>query len=148
MSKGDIRVSPQHGLNPSIGACFWCGKDTGEVIVVGRLPGDTKAPRRMVVSYTPCNSCKEQMDANIVMVEVVDSPIAYDQPPLQVDPKSGRAVYPTGHWLLTDDVFVKALMPPGFELDECLRVRKTFIEKKAWDMLGFPRAQVGGKNES
>jgi hypothetical protein len=46
--KGDIKLSPQHGVNPSIGVCFYCGEDSGEIILPGRLKGDVEAPRRAV----------------------------------------------------------------------------------------------------
>ena len=48
MSKG-IQVSPKHGLNPTIPVCFWCGKERGEVALLGRLPGDAEAPKNVVL---------------------------------------------------------------------------------------------------
>ena len=50
MGKG-IKVSPKHGLNPTIPICFWCGKERGEVALLGRLPGDAEAPKNVVLDY-------------------------------------------------------------------------------------------------
>ena len=41
-----IRLSEKHGVNPSIGVCFYCNQDNGEVVLPGRLPDDREAPRR------------------------------------------------------------------------------------------------------
>lgn len=55
MKKGEIQISPKHGLNPSLLICPVCGKDIG-VAICGRLPNDTEAPRR-VIDIQPCNEC-------------------------------------------------------------------------------------------
>lgn len=39
-----IRLSPKHGLNPSISVCFFCGEDKNEIILPGKLEGDAEAP--------------------------------------------------------------------------------------------------------
>ena len=32
-----IKVSPKYGLNPTIPVCFWCGKERGEIALMGRM---------------------------------------------------------------------------------------------------------------
>jgi hypothetical protein len=32
---GSIRLHPEHGLNPKLVRCAACGKDTGEIIMLG-----------------------------------------------------------------------------------------------------------------
>ena len=31
MSNAGIKLSPKHGLNPTIPVCFWCGEERNEV---------------------------------------------------------------------------------------------------------------------
>lgn len=64
MSKArSITLSPEHGLNPTIPVCFWCGKDKNEVALLGRIGGreDRAAPNRMVLDYEPCEDCRRGM---------------------------------------------------------------------------------------
>jgi hypothetical protein len=56
-----LTVSKKHGLNPSIVVCILCHKDTG-VALLGALPGDAEAPRKILDPfnpYEPCPACKE-----------------------------------------------------------------------------------------
>lgn len=56
-----IRLSPKHGVNPSVLHCPICGKDTG-VALLGRLKGDVEAPRNMA-DKTPCPDCLKVLKA-------------------------------------------------------------------------------------
>ena len=60
MSKS-IKISPKHGLNPSISTCFWCGKDKNEIILAGRIKDDAEMPMHAVFDYEPCVECKDNM---------------------------------------------------------------------------------------
>ena len=55
-----IRISPKHGVNPSLMVCPICGKETG-VALLGRIKGDAEAPRR-IADRTPCPECKKALD--------------------------------------------------------------------------------------
>lgn len=87
--KAKINLSEQHGLNPSINVCFFCGKDK-ELKLFGKLKGDAKAPTRIVADYNPCKECEEKMRRGSTIVEVTREdpgtlPIAY-------------GAWPTGRW--------------------------------------------------
>ena len=71
-----IRLSPKHGLNPTIPVCFWCGKEKNEIALLGRINGqkDTEAPKHMVLDLEPCKSCKEKMQQGITIVETTCQP--------------------------------------------------------------------------
>lgn len=79
-----IRLDPKHGLNPSMGICFFCGGDTGEIALVGFNKGE-EAPRKTVISYDPCNTCKEHMSRGLTVIECADQPNGVGQPPIQKD---------------------------------------------------------------
>lgn len=53
-----IRLHPEHGLNPTLCTCFWCGEDTGEIALLGATYNG-EAPMHMVLNYEPCAACKE-----------------------------------------------------------------------------------------
>ena len=63
-----IELSPEHGLNPTMGVCFRCGKPTGEIALLGRLRtgscDDAEAPREAVLSLDPCAECVKEMKEN------------------------------------------------------------------------------------
>ncbi len=52
---GSIKVSQKHGVNPSLMACFICGKEYG-VALMGRLPQDAEAPRKIHQGH--CDECE------------------------------------------------------------------------------------------
>lgn len=93
MSKG-VKVSPKHGLNPTIPICFWCGKERGEVALLGKLPGDAEAPKHVVLDYEPCESCRAEMARGFTLMEATESPNDRGQTAAQ------PGVYPTGRFLV------------------------------------------------
>lgn len=56
----DIRLSPKHGVNPSVTMCPCCGKDTG-IALNGLMKGDAEAPRNMV-DRGPCEKCSTEFE--------------------------------------------------------------------------------------
>ena len=89
--KDSIRLSEKHGLNPTIGICFWCGEETGELALLGYLgKGDPEASRYTVLNYDPCPKCRENWDKGVACIEVSDYPNRDNQPPIQ------KGAYPTG----------------------------------------------------
>lgn len=55
-----IKLSPKHGVNPSLAVFPICGKETG-VALLGRLKGDAEAPR-YVPDHNPCPTCQSVLD--------------------------------------------------------------------------------------
>ena len=94
-NKDSIKLSPKHGLNPTIPVCFFCGEPKNEIVLCGKINRkDTEAPRNMVIDYEPCDKCKEQWDKGIPLIECVTEPID-GRPPIQVC-EDGLELYPTG----------------------------------------------------
>lgn len=88
-----IMLHPQHGLNPTMPICFWCGEPTGEIALLGRSYKDL-APPHMVLNYNHCPSCQQRIDnaAGVVIIEAVDRPNG--------NPEIQSGVYPTGRWVV------------------------------------------------
>lgn len=72
MAKDSIELSPKYGLNPTIKMCFYCGEESGEIAIMGRIRergadgrpvknSDIEAPRQMLLDYQPCEKCKEKL---------------------------------------------------------------------------------------
>lgn len=70
--KDSIRLSEKHGVNPAMGVCFWCGKEDGTILLLGKLPKNAEAPRHVCASYEPCDECKKNFALGIAFVEVLD----------------------------------------------------------------------------
>lgn len=93
---GRITLHPEFGVNPSLDICFWCGEPKG-VALLGRNKG-REAPRQMVTSYEPCDTCKENFALGILVLEVTPEPQAQGQASLVNDIQA----YPTGRHLVLD----------------------------------------------
>lgn len=93
MSKG-IKISPKHGLNPTIPVCFWCGKQKNEIALMGRMENDIEAPKNMVLDYIPCEECQSHMAMGVAVLEASDHPNTEGQPPMQ------KGVYPTSRFVV------------------------------------------------
>ena len=71
--KNSIKLSPKHGVNPSILHCFICGKETG-LTLLGKLKGDKEAPKDITNPNELCDDCKKQINAgNKFILEVKDN---------------------------------------------------------------------------
>jgi hypothetical protein len=95
MSRG-IKLSPKHGVNPSISVCFWCGKQKNAIVLLGKLKGDAKAPKEAVFDYEPCDECREGMSRGVSIIEAVQT---------REESKTGlpamiNGVYPTGRMVV------------------------------------------------
>lgn len=96
MSTG-LKLSPKHGLNPTIPVCFWCGKERGDIALLGRIGDigkgeDIEAEKHTVIDYEPCGACLAKMDAGFAVIEATDSPNKITSVPIRED------IYPTGRY--------------------------------------------------
>lgn len=93
-----LKLSPKHGLNPTVSVCFWCGEDKNEIALLGHIGGafgeDIEAERRMVLDYEPCPRCKAQMESGFTVVEVTNTPNRVTAVPIQ------SGAYPTGRFVV------------------------------------------------
>ena len=108
-----IRVSEKHGVNPSIGVCWFCGKDDGTVVLTGQLRNDAEAPRRAVWSKDPCPECKKMMTEGVMLLEVRDG-------------SDGQPERTGNRWVVIDEAIKRAFTEP--HASEVLRRRFAFIE--------------------
>jgi hypothetical protein len=139
MSRG-IRMSEQHGVNATVGICFWCEQEDGTLLLMGRLPGDVEAPKRVVSSYEPCARCAALFARGILLIEAQREPTQEGQPPMQVDP---QPAYPTGRYHLVRREWVADAFQPPALAAEILRLGKSFIEAELFTLIAEAIAPVG-----
>lgn len=110
-------ISKKHGVNPTIPICFWCRKEKNEIALLGKLPGDTEAPRStwLVGDYEPCDACKKLREQGIELIEAADRPVIH---PKQL-PYHGA--YPTGRHMILSEHGVRTIFSPEIADDLCKR---------------------------
>ncbi len=133
-----IRLSKEHGVNPTVGICFWCGGDDGSIALLGKLPGDAEAAHRSLLSYDPCDDCKAQFEQGITLIECTEHPNDDDdrQPPIQKDHQA--TLYPTGRYMVVTEEGAGRLLPEGPLLDAVLSKRKGYLEVAAFEAIQPP----------
>lgn len=98
MSTG-LKLSPKHGLNPTISVCFWCGEEKNEIALLGHIGDarkgeDFEASMRSVIDYEPCPACLAKMNSGFTVVEATESPNHTTNVPIQ------HGIYPTGRFVV------------------------------------------------
>lgn len=63
-----IRLHKEFGLNPTLSTCFYCGKETGEIALLG-ANYDSEAPMCLCTSVEPCPECKEKFKDCVLILE-------------------------------------------------------------------------------
>ena len=129
-----IELSPEHGLNPTLETCFFCGKETGTIALLGRIRGsdgkdDIGAPMHSVLGYEPCDECKELFAKGVLLMEAAHAPLQPGQPEI------APGVWPTGRHMVVGDAVVPALVADHGLLATILEKRVAFIEPEAFDMI-------------
>lgn len=109
---GSIRISEKHGLNPSLSTCAWCGREKGEIVLFGRLKNDAEAPRKAIVDYEPCDTCKKQWQTGVTVIEVTRIP------PTDGRPMISKDIYPTGRLVVVKPAVFKGKYFAGDRLFE------------------------------
>lgn len=128
MSNG-IKLSPKHGVNPTIPVCFFCGEEKNEVALLGKIGDgrkneDFEAPMHMVLNYEPCDKCKEQWSKGVAVIEVTETPFPDGRPPIQ------KNLYPTGrHVVIRTEAWNNTVDAEFEDGQRCL------LEDKAFDQL-------------
>lgn len=124
MSKS-IKISPKHGVNPTIMKCFWCGESKNQIALMGMLPDDAEAPKNLVADFEPCDKCKEEMAKGITLMAVDTTPLFKNQPPAGQD-ENGNNFYLQPHYMVATEGFIRRNWPKEMA-DHVTAVRKCFM---------------------
>lgn len=151
MSNGkSIRISPKYGVNPTIPICFFCGEEKSEIALLGKIGGkgkDLEAPRHALLDYEPCEECLKKMATGITLVEVSNTPVSANQPPI------AENAYPTGNWWVVTEDFIRNNIQPVELAEQVILHRKclvaagaiTFRPKDTNAKSAIPGADAGAK---
>ena len=99
----EIKLHPEHGLNPTMPVCIFCGRDTGEIALLGNAYAG-EAPMHMAITDEPCDKCKSEWAVGIAIME-------YD----------GQRN--TGRVLVITEEATRRWIKPGATLDRIIQVR-------------------------
>ena len=119
---GHITLHPEHGLNPSMDCCFWCGNVIG-VALLGHN-GGREAPRYVVSSQEPCDACKRGMAMGITLMKATED---------------GRGrLAPTGDYVVVTEEAIKRILDGNDGLlSETLEKRKAYLDPEMWKLAGL-----------
>jgi len=120
-----LKLSPRHGLNPSLGLCFYCGEATS-VALLGLRKGDVRAPRAAVYDYQPCPKCEGWMEEGVILISV-DPGRTTDQ----------RNPYRSGRWVVVKDRAIQKILDVDTAAD-VLKRRVAFVPDDVWAAMGIP----------
>ena len=127
MAKDSIKLSPKHGLNPTIPVCFWCGEDKNEIALIGQVnKNDDEMPMHTCLDFEPCETCKSKMALGITVIEATQTPNIASDIPMQ------SGAYPTGRWSVVTRNFIKRLTNnnPKFTKTNML-----FMDKESYETI-------------
>lgn len=111
-----IKLSPKHGVNPTIPICFWCGKEKNEIALMGKIDReDSEAPRHVIMDYEPCDKCKELFSKGIHVIGVTTEPITEGMFPIIDDGKA--KLYPTGSMFVGSEDWAKRFLEANDQHD-------------------------------
>lgn len=124
----EIKLSPKHGLNPTIPVCFWCGEEKNEVALLGYIRShekeDIEAPRNAVIDYEPCEECRRRMDMGVTLIEATHYPNDRGSAEIQ------EGVYPTGRY-----VVMKRESAGKYFGESVFKYNKAFLEPEVFEMI-------------
>ena len=124
-----IRLSPKHGVNPTMGVCPICNEPSGTIMLLGLIKGkersDPGAPR-YVRDDQPCDKCVEYMEQGVIFISVRDG-----------QPESQNP-YRTGKFCVVTDEGVRRIVETPELLADILKKRVAFIEDATWELIGLP----------
>jgi hypothetical protein len=118
------KLHPKYGPNPTMPICFLCGKEKGDIALLGAAYKE-KAPKYMVLDKEPCDTCKSYMEKGIMLICVKDG-TDHNNP------------YRTGDLCVISEEAAKRAFK---DLDG---KRSAFIEQSAWNKLGLPKSPKKG----
>jgi hypothetical protein len=118
-------LSPKHGVNPSLGICFYCGGEDGTVVLPGLLKGDAEAPRRACWTREPCEKCRGYMAQGVILISVRNG-----SPDRENPERTGR------FFVVKEEAVRRFLREPA--LARVLKRRIAFMEDATLNALGFP----------
>lgn len=126
-----IKLSPKHGVNPSLCVCFFCGKSKGIALMGrigdGRKGEDIEAPRECVMDYEPCDECASVMSQGVSLIEVSETQPSDNRPPMNAE--GNKKVYPLGGLMVLRPEAVERMFNMQMDAGQCVFVDSEIMKK-------------------
>ena len=110
-----MRLHPKYGLNPTMPICIFCGKDKGEVALLGAAYSG-EAPPKMIMDDVPCEACLKLWKPGIAFME-----------------HNGKRA--TGRHIVMTREGAEKLLEPGPIREQTLKIGKAFVDNKVFEMI-------------
>lgn len=133
MANNNIRLSPKHGVNPTIPVCAWCGEPKNEIALMGQIGDrrkgeDFEAPMHCILDYEPCEHCAEQWSQGVAVLEATTRRPTPYRPPIQ---KNGNdEIYPTMRFVVIKTESAERIFSGKF-----LAGQKILLEDEAFEQI-------------
>lgn len=156
---GGIPISEKHGINPTMGVCFYCNEESGDLGLMGRLPHDEEAPRYTYLSMEPCKKCRERRETHIHLVvvpkecpdEIEDQRRRWAETmsrrPLSQQREFIPNVERSGYTFWIDREKIPQFVHPPELAEKILRAGWTFIPEEACEALGLLKLKEKAEKE-
>jgi len=119
-----LRLHKKYGVNPTVPICFFCGKEKGEVVLLGAAYKG-EAPMHLCIDKSPCDECKKMMEVGVMLISVREG-------------SDEKNPYRTGALAIIKPEAAKRIF--GDSIGDS---RVAFVVDEAWDKLGLPRENKG-----
>ena len=142
----DIRLSPKHGVNPTIPICAWCGEQKNEIALLGQIGDrrkgeDLEAPRTCILDYEPCEHCAEQWAMGVAVLEATTKRPQPYRPPMKQE--NGIDIYPTMRLVVIRAEYASSMFGQKFSAGQRL-----LLEDQAFEILfGEELSKQGEHND-
>ena len=126
-----IRLHKEHGLNPTMPTCFYCGEEKGEIALLGAAYKG-EAPMKMCMDKVPCQKCQDTMEQGLMLIEVRDGETDTENPYrtgkiAAIKLEAARELF-TGFDLDKQRVSFQGTTPKVFSFDIEAAARKQLLE--------------------
>lgn len=135
-----IKISPKHGINATTCSCFYCGRPTNDLALMGRIKrdgnNDAKAPKGIVINYDPCDACIQEWSAGIACIGVTPTQPDDGRPPIkqtkevtETGQKKTVSLYPTGSYIVLTADAMERIFEQKMEPGSCVLMEQRLVEQ-------------------
>ena len=125
-----IRLSEEHGVNPSVDHCFFCGEDYA-VALFGKLKGDVAAPHSVCTGGI-CDRCEKVREQGGVFLIEINSEDGGKENPRR-----------TGRMCALKEEAIHELFQPAELAETVVKKGMAYVEEGVLDKIGIPEAEEG-----
>jgi len=150
-----LTLSKEHGVNPTIATCWWCGEGKNEIILTGaagvkmaKQMGDPsgRMPMNTVFDMDPCDNCQGYQKLGIMFVAIENEDVE----------KFASAQKLHGHFIprrtgpmcvITEEAAQRLPIEPPELLEGIIQKRCCMLPQEVYAAMGFPQEDIDDMEE-